>query len=251
MPPLQPSSAAPVSLLRQPLELRSLLPSLHSLTPRLSSPDTPLLPTRATPLSRTLASLLRRQTTVTATANPIIPATYSGLNSGPPPGTIVGIVFGSVGAFLLILWLIYTCFGLGGAQGRSSVVEEEVIRRHSRSPSRRAPSRRNSPRRSSPHRTAIASSVTESEVVMEEVRRERTPSPRSPRRTSSRRETVIVEETVRRAPPPPREDEFVEVIEERDEPPPRKSRKPSGFRNVDPEAFGGGDGKFRRVPSRR
>ena len=60
-----------------------------------------------------------------------------------------------------------------------------------------------------------------------------------------------MEETVRRAPPPPREDAFVEVIEEHDEPPPRRSKKPSGYRAVDPEAFGGGDGKFRRMSSRR
>lgn len=56
-----------------------------------------------------------------------------------------------------------------------------------------------------------------------------------------------MEETVRRAPPPPREDAFVEVIEEHDELPPRRSKKPSGYRAVDPEAFGGGTDKFRRV----
>ena len=258
MAPVHPSLAAPISILRHPIELRSLLPFLHNLAPRLPSPETPLLPTRTTPLSSTLASLLRRQTTVTTNSNPIIPATYTGLDSGPTPGTVVGIVFASVAGFLLLLWLIYTCFGLGGGvQGSSSIVEEEVIRRHSRSPSRRAPSRRSSPRRSSPRsprRTVVASSVSESEHVMEEVRRERTRTP-PPRRNSSRRETVIVEETIRRAPPPaprePREDEFVEVIEEHDEPAPRRSKKPSGFRTVDPEAFGGGDGRFKRVSSRR
>ena len=252
MPPLQSSSssAVAISLLKHPLELRSLLPSLHNLTPRLPSEDIPILPTRTTPLSHTLVSLLRRQTTVTTTANPIIPATYSGLNSGPTPGTVVGIVIGSVAGFLLLLWLIYTCFGLGGPPGRSSVVEEEIIRRRSRSPSRRAPSRRPSTRRSSPRRTVAESSVSASEVVMEEVRRERTPP--APRRSSRVRETVVVEETIRRPPPSaPREDEFVEVIEERDDPSPRRPKKPSGFRNVDPEAFGGGDGRFKRVSSRR
>ena len=60
-----------------------------------------------------------------------------------------------------------------------------------------------------------------------------------------------MEETVRRA-PPPREDDFVEVIEEHDDPPPRRSsRKQGEFRHVDPEAFAGGDGKFKRVSSRR
>ncbi|KAM0806110.1 hypothetical protein BDR22DRAFT_883848 [Usnea florida] len=249
MPPLQSSPAVAISLLKHPLELRSLLPSFHNLTPRLPSQDIPILPTRTTSLSHTLTSLLRRQTTVTTTANPIIPATYSGLNSGPTPGTVVGIVLGSVAGFLLLLWLIYTCFGLGGLPGRSSVVEEEVIRRRSRSPSRRAPSRRPSTRRSSPRRTVVESSISASEVVMEEVHRERTPPP--PRRSSRVRETVVVEEIRRPPPSAPREDEFVEVIEERDDPPPRRPKKPSGFRNVDPEAFGGGDGRFKRVSSRR
>ncbi|CAF9910287.1 MAG: hypothetical protein ALECFALPRED_006453 [Alectoria fallacina] len=258
MPPFHPLPAAPISILRAPLQLRSLLSPLHDLAPRLPPPNSSRLPTKTAPLARTLASLFQRQTTVTRTANPIIPATYTGLNSGPTAGDIVGIVFGSVAGFLLILWLIYTCFGLGGgAQGTSSIVEEEVVRRRSRSPSRRAPSRRSSPRRSSPRRssprrTVVASSVSESEHVMEEVRRERTRTP-PPRRNSSRRETVVVEETTIRRPPPPapRDDEFVEVIEEHDEPPPRRTKKPSGFTHVDPEAFGGGDGRFKRVPSRR
>ena len=246
MPPTYPPSSVSLALLRHPLELRSLLPSLHNLAPRLPPPDaTPLLPTRTTPLSRTLASLLQRQTTVTTTANPIIPATYSGLGSGLQPSTIVGIVFGSVAGFLLLLWLIYTCFGLGGGpQGRSAVVEEEVIRRRSRSPPRRP--------RSSTRRTAAASSISESEHVMEEVRSHHSHhshhSP-PPRRNSSRRETVIVEETVRRA--PPAQDEFIEVIEEHDVPAPRRSRKSSGFKHIDPEAYGGGDGKFRRMSGHR
>ena len=240
MPPLYSSSSPSLALLRHPLELRSLLPSLHNLAPRLPLPDATPLPTRTTPISRTPASLLQRQTTVTTTANPIIPSTYSGLGEGPQPSTIVGIVFGSVAGFLLLLWLIYTCFGLGGAPARSSVVEEEVIRRRSRSPPRRP--------RSSTRRTVVASSVSESEHVMEEVR-----SPHShhshhsppPRRNSSRRETIVVEETVRRAPPP--QEEFIEVIEEHDVPAPRRSRKSSGFKHIDPEAYGGGDGKFRRM----
>lgn len=241
MPPLLPSTSAPLALLRHPLELRSLLPSLHNLAPRLPSPDAALLPTRTTPISRTLASLLQRQTTVTTTANPIIPATYSGIGHGPPPGTVVGIVFGSVAGFLLLLWLIYTCFGLGGGPiGQSSIVEEEVIRRHETARRPRS-SRRSSPRR------VVTSSVSESEHIVETVQREATPPPR---RNSSRRETetIIVEETIRRAPPP--QEEFIEVIEEHDEPP-RRSKKSSGIRHIDPEAFGGGDGRFKRVSSRR
>jgi hypothetical protein len=79
-------------------------------------------------------SLARRQTQILA-----IPTTYNGLNSGPPPGTVVGIVLGSVVGFLLIIWLIYTCTFPGGNTfsfpwGRRGdiIVEEEVIRRRSR-----------------------------------------------------------------------------------------------------------------------
>lgn len=60
-----------------------------------------------------------------------------------------------------------------------------------------------------------------------------------------------MEETIRRAPPAPRDEEFVEVIEEHDDPPPRRSKKMSGIRHIDPEAFGGGDARFKRVPRGR
>jgi hypothetical protein len=43
-----------------------------------------------------------------------IPTTYMGLNSGPSPGVIVGIILGSVAGFLLLWWLIYAIFNIGG-----------------------------------------------------------------------------------------------------------------------------------------
>ncbi|KAL9128317.1 MAG: hypothetical protein Q9217_002972 [Psora testacea] len=224
--------------LLQPPELRSLLSSaINHLAER--APPSELLPPTKTLKPRSLASVLRRQqVTVTAstTANPIIPATYSGLNTGPSPGEVVGIVFGSVAGFLLLLWLIYTCFSMGAsAVGQSSVVEEEVVvRRRSRSP------------RPSP------SSHSRSEVIEESRTRERTRS-RSrtpPRRESSRRETVIIEEIRRPSRPPP--DDIVEVTEEHS--PIRTSRRssgrPSGYRNVDPDAFGGGNRPMRKVSRR-
>lgn len=256
MPPLLPSSADALSI-PHPLALRTLLRSLPQLAPR---SNTKLLPTRTIPpldsIRGSLASLFRRQiTTITATATapatvstttspspstntaPIIPAHYAGLNSGPTPGTVVGIVLGSVAGFLLILWLIYTCFGLAGRKPASSVVEEEVItRRRSRSPSRR---------RSSPRRPPSSHSASE---VMEvrSVQRERTPPPRR----ESRRETVIIEETRRPAPP---EDDYVEVIEEHS-PVRRESRRKSSaggaYRHVDPEAFAGGARPSRKVSRR-
>lgn len=240
---------APVisSSLLHPPELRSLVSStLQNLALR-SPPSHPTLPTKTLqPFQRTLASLFRRQiTTVTATANPqpIIPTTYSGLNTGPsPPGTVVGIVFGSVAGFLLLLWLVYTCFNLGNLAPASSIVEEEtVVRRRSKSRSAR--------------RSRSPSSHSRSEVIevsrTRERSRSRSPAP-PPRRESSRRETVIIEET-RRPVREEREDDIVEVIEEHS-PVRRESRRSSGrqsgFRTVDPDALGGGDRPVRKVSRR-
>ncbi|KAL8834707.1 MAG: hypothetical protein Q9176_007314 [Flavoplaca citrina] len=139
----------------------------------------------------------------------LIPATYAGLNRGPSAGTVVGIVLGSVAGFLLILWLIYTCVNFNAGRAVGTYEEETVVRRRSRSP------------RS---------------------------SRRSPPRRETRRETVIMEERSRPPPPPvEREDDIVEVIEEHS--PVRRSsgsRRVSGYRTVDPEAFGGGNRPMRK-----
>lgn len=135
---------------------------------------------------------------------------------------MVGIVLGSVAGFLLALWLIYTCFGLGGG---TEIVEEEIIREH------RSPRRSHSSRRS--------------EVI--EVHRSRTP-PRS------RRETIVVEERRTTTAPPvvEAEDDIVEVIEEHS--PPRRVRRgsgrQSGFRTVDPGEYAGGGRPLRKVSRR-
>lgn len=179
---------------------------------------------------RTLSSLVRRQTVVA------IPATYSGLDAGPPAGNIVGIVLGSVAGFLLLLWLFYTCSNIGG---RGEVVAEEVVQRRARSP-----------RRSSRARSERSRSE------MMESRRSRTPPP--PRRERERerevrRETIVVEE--RRAPPPvviEREDDIVEVIEEHS--PPRRVRssrdRNSGYRPVEADMYAGGNRPMRKVSRR-
>lgn len=218
------------------LNLRSLLPSTSSFNPRkIISPATPALQPRSQTysihsLGKGLRSLARRQQ-----APPkLIPETYAGLNKGPPPGTVVGIVLGSVAGFLLILWLIYTCVNFNAARGVSTYEEETVVRRRSRSPrsSRRSPSRH-----------APSRSRSRSEVI--EVSRHRSP----PRQRETRRETVILEERSRPAPPPvEREEDIVEVIEEHS--PVRRSsgsRRVSGYRTVDPEAFGGGNRPLRKV----
>lgn len=177
-----------------------------------------------------------------------VPGDYPNLNTGPDAGTVVGIVLGSVGGFLLLLWLVYTCLQIGGrgdtvsSYGTASVVTRKSRRRHSRH-HHHSPARRETVE------------VRTSRVV---------PPPQA--------ERVVVEETVRRqsappppvvpvGPPPPRivtddEDEVV-VIEEHS--PPRRhktkshrrrsssARRESGFREVDPDRFAGGDASFREV----
>lgn len=175
----------------------------------------------STPITTSIA-LAKRQVAITP-----IPTKYADLDKGPAPGTVVGIVIGSVAGFLLILWLLYTCFTLGGFPGGGGdVVEEEIVRRRSRSPRRRR---------------------THSETI--EITKSRSP----PRR---QRERVVVEETRRVSRPPEPEpeetiDDIVEVIEEHSPSPPppsrRTSKRTSGFRTVDPAEFGGGGRPMRKV----
>ena len=193
--------------------------------------NTPFLPraiqhisdllSRASAPITTSISLSKRQAQILA-----IPTTYAGLNDGPAPGAVAGIVIGAVGGFLLVLWLIYTCFNMGGGGGGTEVVEEEIIRRRSRSP-----------RRNRSHSETI------------EITKSRSP----PRRE---RERIVVEETRRVSRPPEPEpedpiDDIVEVIEEHSVSTPPQSRRPSkrnsGFRTVDPAEFGGGGRPMRKV----
>lgn len=189
-----------------------LLSVIGDLLPRMSKSLalSEILPTTIT------SSLEKRQTIV------VVPATYPGLSAGPPPSEVVGIVLGTVGGILLILWLIYTCMNMSGTSG---VTTSERIVREAPSSSRRR-------------------SVSRSEVI--EVR-----SP--PRRREERRETTIIREDRR---PVSREDDIVEVIEEhslsRSPSPPRRQRstRESGYRNVDPEVFAGGGRPLRKVSRR-
>jgi hypothetical protein len=185
-------------------------------------------------------SYIKRQATTA-----IIPADYSNINTSPNPGTVVGIVLGSVGGFLFILWLIYTLAG-GNMAGSSSDVASVIIRERKRS-SRRGSSRRGSSRRES---------VEVREV--REVRRERPPPVMvdrivvEERRESRAPPAVVVESSVTS------EDEVV-VIEEHS--PPRRASsgkrvkevrevRESGYRTVDPMAYGGGDRPLREVERR-
>lgn len=105
----------------------------------------------------------------------VIPTTYAGLNAGPAPGAVVGIVLGSIAGFLLIFFLVlllvrYVPYG----PGRTEVIEEKIIRRHS--------SRRSSQRR--------GTVISEPAVVIRESRQSR----RESRRSRREEETVEVHE---------------------------------------------------------
>ncbi|KAI9882808.1 MAG: hypothetical protein M1823_005444 [Watsoniomyces obsoletus] len=189
-------------------------PPLNSLHPKRDISD--LLP--ASPVGN---NLHRRQQQPTEFL--IIPATYTDQDRGPQPGTVIGATLGSVCGFLLLLFLIYSCFNMGGG---AAYEEEDVVVRERRG----SRSSRNSHSRSTP------------------------PVPRSPARTESRvEERIIVEErrTSNRSP----EDEIVEVIEE-EEPIPRRarssrSRPQSGYRAVEPDRYAGGNHPMEEVYVKR
>ncbi|KAI6716632.1 hypothetical protein PZA11_001779 [Diplocarpon coronariae] len=216
--------------------------SRASSSPSSDSASASTMPPRPLPLSKPAVSLFsplllqlfRRQSHTDA----IIPATYGSIDSGPSPGAVAGIVLGSVSGFLLLLWLIYTCIRFGAApSSRSSYTESVIVReRRKARPYRKA----------RPHRT--------SETV--EVRRERSPVRIVvPERGPERVERIIVEETreTRRARSRGGSDDEVVVIEEHS--PPRRQRseratrssveterRNSGYRAVDPMAYGGSAG---------
>lgn len=156
-----------------------------------------------------------------------IPSTYANLNSGPLPGTVAGIVLGSVGGVVLILYLTFLALNPGGlARGGSSIDEEVVVR------SRRSPS----------HRSDVI------EVV--EDRRDRDRRRDSYRRpvSGSRRGHIVVEESTTGTSVTDDPD-MVEVIEEESSvmssisPAPKRGggrRSESGYRTVDPLEYGGG-----------
>ncbi|TVY90252.1 hypothetical protein LAWI1_G008195, partial [Lachnellula willkommii] len=173
----------------------------------------------------------------------IIPTGYGAIDSGPSPGTIVGIVIGSVAGFLLILWLIYTCLNFGGPAGfggGESTYTESVARerrkshhsgsRRSRRASETIEIRSHSPVRApSPIRIVREPSPPRTERIIVEERQER----RESRRRGDSDEVVVIEEHS----PPRRKkshrDREREVSRSRDR------EADSGFRTVDPLAYGG------------
>lgn len=186
-----------------------------------------------------------------------IPTVYAGLDSGPAPGVVVGIVLGSVIGFLFLLWLFSVLSkGAGGFVTANQDEEESVVVTRERRRDRSDRSRRSrgpEMSRASPRRDRV--------YRQERIIRDFPPAARSPSR-SRVREAVIVDDL-----PPPRErrvegDDIVEVIEEHSDinPPRRKSRRGSGYRSVetppsisggfrpvDPYQFAGGNYRQQRV----
>ncbi|PVH72845.1 hypothetical protein DL98DRAFT_595657 [Cadophora sp. DSE1049] len=192
-------------------------------------------------LSSTLHTITKRTLLhIRQTTTGIVPTTYGNIDDGPAPGTVVGIVLGSVGGFLLILWLIYTCMQFGSVSSRSSYTESIVIARD---------------RRKSHHGS------THTRRASETVEVRRAPSPVRIVREPSRVDRVIVEESRETRRDRSRSlggsDEVV-VIEEHSPPRRKKStrvsaeteRRESGYRTVDPGSYGGAVGG-RKASGRR
>jgi hypothetical protein len=128
----------------------------------------------------------------------IIPTYYN--ISGPEPGTVVGIVLGSVAGFLLICWLVQSLMNTNNKGGATTAMagEEEIVVRRPRRNSHGGRSRTN--RRSAEVREISRSprrSSGRSQIIVEE------------RRQPTRARSIIVEER-HRVPG----DDVVEVIEE-------------------------------------
>lgn len=168
-----------------------------SLNPRQPALDYSALAFDAAPNNQPIA---KRQQMIVQEG--IIPTYYN--LSGPQPGTVVGIVLGSVAGFLLVVWLLFSLtqgngFAMAGATTAMAGEEEIVVRRRRNSHGGRSRGSRRvtevrevsrSPRRSGGR----------SQIIVDE------------RRPPTRTRSIIVEER-HRVPG----DDIVEVIEENDE----------------------------------
>ncbi|KAI9661256.1 MAG: hypothetical protein M1821_009583 [Bathelium mastoideum] len=238
------------------------LQKLHTLTRRLSIPSSPFLSTTYPPTHPLAKRSLLHNPLLQPRQQPeiAIPTIYSGLNAGPTPGAVVGIVLGSVVAFLLVVWLLFflTQNQRASIEGESVYIES---RRRSTSPPPRSRSSRHTrtTRRHTEVREVSRSPRPERVVVEERERIVREPAP----------PPVVVRETVRAPPVIVSEerheerrvegDDIIEVMEEQSditpEPQPRRkssaNRRSSGYRSVDPNQYGGGEYNQRDVYSRR
>lgn len=126
--PCEASRLSQVAMAPIPFDGEGVKDALSNLAKRIPTSLPSLLDREASPAPTptTSSSLLSRILHPRATTS-IIPTGYGSIDSGPAPGTVVGIVLGSVGGFLLVLWLFYTCINFGGGWGVGSTYTESVV----------------------------------------------------------------------------------------------------------------------------
>lgn len=152
---------------------------------------------------------------------------------------------GSVAGFVLVLWVIYTCVNIGNPSGIDDV--SSVVTHKSRRARRRSHHHGARPRsatveiRTTTRGPTIVEEIgVPDEAIIVEERRRRSVS-RGPRvRTvgSDEDEVVVIEETS----PPPRTRRHRSTSVRRS-----VERRSSGYREVDPDRFGGGDTPMREI----
>ncbi|KAK4640394.1 hypothetical protein QC761_603275 [Podospora bellae-mahoneyi] len=203
--------------------------------------------------ARSLLLLVSRQTPTDT-----IPASYGALYTSLTPGAIAGIVLGSVAGFCLVLYLVYTCINIGNMDSTTEGTASVVTRK---SHHHRAHSRGERRRTRDIEITRTTREQSRGPVIVEE-------------RTGGGMESVILEERrrsysrgggggVRRVVEVSDDDtgtveDEVVVIEEHS--PVRgggrrrersrirsQERRSSGYREVDPERFAGGDARVVEV----
>lgn len=222
-------------------------------------------------LSSVIEALAPRQAT-SSDFKPI-PATYGQLDSSPGPGTVAGIVLGSVAGFVLLLVLVYSVANFGYTAGPAAVITSRVDteavaadehRHHRRRKSRRPQATEMFEVRTHeridldvPNGAAAARPLTP--VILEPARQSRR---QSTRRSSRPPVRVVVEDS---SSEDDDDDDEVVVIEEHTPPRARRGardgqrhgsggggddsgrRRSNGYRDVDPGRFAGGDAPIRQV----
>ncbi|USP74969.1 hypothetical protein yc1106_02243 [Curvularia clavata] len=163
------------------------------------TPRQPLMDAPAIAFDSPKAASMAKRQNVIYTQQGIIPTYYD--LSGPEPGTVVGIVLGSVAGFLLICWLLQSLVNSSRGSGTRTAMagEEEIVVRR---PRRNSHGARSSRRRSEVREISRSprTSGGRSQVIVEE------------RRQPVRARSIVVEER-HRVPG----DNVVEVIEEHED----------------------------------
>ncbi|KAK3190404.1 hypothetical protein K4F52_003425 [Lecanicillium sp. MT-2017a] len=163
----------------------------------------------------------------------IIPTTYSALSSSPNPGIVAGIVLGSVGGFLLILALLYSCLGWAPITLPRGAVSDDLSMRSRSVLSFRTRTTSHNKHHHHSHGSHRKTRPVRATEMFEVRTTERTSTSRPRQAVPPQSRGSVRVETVQ---PPPRvvrddsssdEDEVV-VIEEHSPPPRRKSHRQSG-----------------------